>query len=88
MYEMNIFQTKNTRLLNFVLNSSIIAFLSGTLLESLYGNCVGPLATIRCKPRQARKGAAAAAYSCAGMWLAQFPPMTTRFVLISSIQPS
>ncbi len=85
---MNIFQTKNTRLLNSVLNSSIIAFLSGTLLESLYGNCVGPLATIRCKPRQARKGAAAAAYSCAGMWLARFPPNTTRVALFSSIQPS
>ncbi len=78
---MNIFQTKNTRLLNSVLNSIIIALLSRTLLESLYGNCVGPLATIRCKPRQARKGAAAAAYSCAEMWLAQFPPMTHRFIL-------
>jgi hypothetical protein len=29
----------------------------------------GPLATIRCEPRQARKGAAAAADSSAGVWL-------------------
>ena len=35
-----------------------------------YGCRVGPLATIRCKPRQARKGATVAADSCAGMWLA------------------
>jgi hypothetical protein len=33
------------------------------------GDRVGPLATIRCKPRQARKGATVAADSCAGMWL-------------------
>ena len=31
---------------------------------------VGPSATIRCEPRQARKGAAAAADSGAGVWLA------------------
>ncbi len=30
---------------------------------------VGPLATINCEPRQARKGAAAAVDSGAGMWL-------------------
>ncbi len=30
---------------------------------------VGPLATIGCKPRQARKGATVAADSCAGVWL-------------------
>ena len=42
----------------------------------VYNGCrVGPLATIRCKPRQARKGAAVAADSCAGMWLARFPPI-------------
>jgi len=29
----------------------------------------GPLATISCEPRQARKGAAAAVDSCAGVWL-------------------
>jgi len=33
--------------------------------------CAGPLATIGCEPRQARKGAAAAADSCAGVWLVQ-----------------
>lgn len=31
---------------------------------------VGPLATIPCKPRQARKGATVATDSCAGVWLA------------------
>jgi len=40
-----------------------------------YGTClvvslVGPLAMIGCEPRQARKGAAVAADSCAGVWLA------------------
>ncbi len=39
-----------------------------------YGCHVGPLATIRCKPRQARKGATVAADSCAGMRLAWYPP--------------
>ena len=29
----------------------------------------GPPATIRCEPRQARKGATVAADSCAGVWL-------------------
>ena len=29
----------------------------------------GPLATIGCEPRQARKGATVAADSCAGVWL-------------------
>ena len=33
------------------------------------GDCIGPLATIRCKPRQVRKGATVAADSCAEMWL-------------------
>jgi len=30
---------------------------------------IGPLATISCEPRQARKGAAAAVNLCAGVWL-------------------
>ncbi len=33
--------------------------------------CAGPLATISCEPRQARKGAAAAVASSAGVWLVQ-----------------
>ncbi len=33
------------------------------------GDCIGSLATIRCKPRQVRKGATVAADSCAEMWL-------------------
>jgi len=33
--------------------------------------CAGPLATISCEPRQARKGAAAAVDSGAGVWLVQ-----------------
>ena len=32
--------------------------------------CIGPLATIDCEPGQARKGAAAAVDSGAGVWLA------------------
>jgi len=43
-----------------------------------YGNRVGPLATIRCKPRQARKGATVAADSCAGMWLIRLPPISSK----------
>ncbi len=38
------------------------------------GDRVGPLATIRCKPRQVRKEATVAADSCAGMWLIRLPP--------------
>ena len=30
---------------------------------------IGPLATVGCKPRQARKGAAVAADPCAEVWL-------------------
>lgn len=30
---------------------------------------IGPPATRNCEPRQARKGAAAAVASCAGVWL-------------------
>jgi len=33
--------------------------------------CAGPPATISCEPRQARKGAAAAVDSGAGVWLVQ-----------------
>ena len=33
--------------------------------------CTGPPATISCEPRQARKGAAAAVDSGAGVWLVQ-----------------
>src|SRR5690625_5536643 len=35
---------------------------------------VGPLAMIGSEPRQARKGAAVAADSCAGVWLTGPPP--------------
>jgi hypothetical protein len=49
-----------------------------------HGNRVGPLATIRCKPRQARKGATVAADSCAGMWLAWLPP--NLIIINSSLQ--
>ena len=40
------------------------------LLCGLMVVLVGPLAMIGCEPRQTRKGAAAAADSCAGVWLA------------------
>jgi hypothetical protein len=40
--------------------------------------CAGPLATISCEPRQARKGAAAAVNSCAGVWLVQAATFLTR----------
>src|SRR5690606_7948742 len=40
-----------------------------------YGAPVGPLATIRREPGQARKGAAVAVPSCAGVWLAGLPPL-------------
>ena len=33
--------------------------------------CIGPLATIHCEPRQARKGATVAVDSGAGVWLVQ-----------------
>jgi hypothetical protein len=58
------------QLLPYAMNSSIIPPLSVNGWKH-YGYCVGPLATIRCKPRQARKGATVAADSCAGMWLAR-----------------
>jgi DNA polymerase-3 subunit gamma/tau len=45
-----------------------------------YGNRIGPLATIRCKPRQVRKEATVAADSCAGMWLVRLPPYSLSFL--------
>ena len=36
---------------------------------------IGPLATTSCEPRQARKGAAAAVTSGAGVWLVGAPPL-------------
>ena len=41
------------------------------------GDPTGPLATISCEPRQAWKGAAAAADSGAGVWLVGSPPIAT-----------
>ena len=55
--------------------SRIMAGLSIDQIEFCYGSRVGPLATIGCKLRQARKGATVAADSCAGMWLTRFPPI-------------
>ncbi len=43
------------------------------------GNRVGSPATIRCKPRQVRKGATVAADSCAGIRPARLPPTQLRF---------
>ncbi len=39
------------------------------------GNSVGPLATIGCELRQARKGATVTADLCAGVWLTGLPPI-------------
>ena len=41
------------------------------------GDPTGPLATTSCEPRQAWKGAAAAADSGAGVWLVGSPPFAT-----------
>ncbi len=38
------------------------------------GGPTGPLATIDCEPRQARKGAAVTFDSSAGVWLLGLPP--------------
>jgi len=54
---------------------------------------VGPLATISCEPRQARKGATVAVTSCAGVWLAGeatrfptlFPLSDTRACMPSAV---
>jgi len=40
--------------------------------------CAGPPATISCEPRQARKGAAAAVVSSAGVWLVQVTSIIRR----------
>ena len=40
-----------------------------------YGGFSGPFATIDRKPRQTRKGAAAAVDSGAGVWLLRLPPL-------------
>ena len=56
------------------------------------GACVGPPATIRCKPRQARKGAAVAADLGAGVWLARvaaiFCPPLMRGTAALYLQPT
>ena len=44
-----------------------------------YGDPVGPLATIVCKPRQGRKAATVVNDSGAGMWLAGLPPSLACF---------
>ena len=38
------------------------------------GGSIGPLATIDCEPRQARKGAAVTIDSGAEVWLLELPP--------------
>ncbi len=38
------------------------------------GGSIGPLATIDCEPRQARKGAAVTVDAGAGVWLLELPP--------------
>ena len=38
------------------------------------GGPIGPLATITCESRQARKGATVTGDSCAGVWLVGSPP--------------
>jgi len=43
---------------------------SGIVRICFVVSLVGPLAMIGCEPRQARKGAAVTADSCAGVWLA------------------
>ena len=42
--------------------------------------CIGPLATIDCEPGQARKGAAAAVDSGAGVWLVRAAALFTPLV--------
>jgi len=43
------------------------------------GGSIGPLATIDCEPRQARKGAAVTIDSGAGVWLLELPPNLNAF---------
>ncbi len=47
-----------------------------------YGDSIGPLATIGCKLRQARKGATVAIDSCAEMWLVELPPKLNILVFL------
>ena len=49
------------------------------------GGSIGPLATINCEPRQARKGAAVIIDSGAGVWLLGLPPNTFPFSLLKMI---
>ena len=51
------------------------------------GDPTGPLATTSCEPRQARKGAAAAADSGAGVWLVGSPPADSKRVRGNSKEP-
>src|SRR5690554_8162061 len=51
------------------------------ICRARYGDPVGPLAMIRREPGQARKGAAAAVISCAGVRLAGLPPIAFSFPL-------
>ena len=52
-----------------------------------YGDRTDPLATRRCQPRQARKGATVAATLCAGVWWVRSPP-TRQAVFASERCPS
>ena len=57
--------------------SQVLILRADSFIESLrYGDSAGPLATIHREPGQARKGAATAVDSCAGMWLVELPPST------------
>ena len=49
-----------------------------------YGDPIGSLATILSRPGQARKGAAKANDSCAGMWLVGLPPNLLTAISIQS----
>jgi hypothetical protein len=61
---------------NFFINQPETAY--NTLLDQdlFMVACTGPPATISCEPRQARKGAAAAVDSGAGVWLVQVTSIT------------
>ena len=50
-----------------------------------YGDPIGSLATILSRPGQARKGAAKANDSCAGMWLVGLPPKFSVTPFIQSL---
>lgn len=48
-----------------------------------YGSSAGPPAMIHREPGQARKGAATAVDSCAGMWLVELSPIPlSAFILV------